>query len=56
MAIEVSLIAWLTNNYDSIDIDETKIYVNLVSIIIISIVIIVVNKIAFKKMDELEEI
>jgi len=56
MAIEISLIAWLVNNYDNSNIAEVKIYMNVFAIFVVSIMIIVVNKVAFKKINELEDL
>ncbi len=56
MAIEISLIAWLANNYDNKDVASSKIYLDVFAIIVISIMIIVLNKVVFKKIDELEDL
>ena len=56
MAIDISLIGWLANHYDKIDVSEIKIYLNLAAIMLVSLVVIFVNKIAFKKIDELEDL
>ncbi len=56
MAIEITLIGWLANNYDNSSIDPTKIYMNIVAILVVSIIIIFVNKVAFRKIDDLENL
>ena len=56
MAIEISLIAWLANNYDNENISASKVYLNVLSIFIVSVVVILINKTAFKKIDELGEL
>ena len=56
MAIEITLIGWLANNYDNSSLDPIKIYMNIVAIIIVSAIIIYVNKVAFRKIDDLENL
>ena len=55
-AIDVSLIAWIANNYDKIDINVTKIYVASFIAVVIAFSIIFVNKKAIKKLDKLEQL
>jgi hypothetical protein len=56
MAIEITLIGWLANNYDNPSWDSIKIYMNIVAIIIVSAIIIYVNKVAFRKIADLENL
>ncbi len=49
-------IAWLANNYDNTSIDSLKLYMGFTGIVIVSAIIIYVNKIAFKKINSLEEL
>lgn len=56
MAIEITLIGWLANNYDNTSLDPIKIYMNIVAIMIVSAIIIYVNKVAFRKIDDLENL
>ena len=55
-AIDVSLIGWIANNYDKINTNNAKIYVASIIAILIAFVIIYINKIAIKKLDELEKL
>lgn len=56
MAIEISLLGWLASNYDNEGIAEIKIYLSVFAILVVSVIVIVINKIAFKKIDELEDL
>ena len=56
MAIEISLIGWLANNYDKVDISQEKVYMNLFAIIISSIAVTFINKMAFRRIDKLGEL
>ena len=54
VATAVTLIGWLASNYESV-----QIYLSIASFVVILavlVLIIIINKIAFKKMDELEEL
>jgi len=54
VATDISLIAWLFNNYD--DISIVKSIMSTFIMIVISIAIIVVNRKAMLKIDELEDL
>ena len=56
MAIQISLIGWLANHYDDVGISVEKLYASVVGIIVISIVVIIINKMAFKRMEELGDL
>jgi hypothetical protein len=56
MAIDISLIGWLATNYDQNDISQVKIYASVIAIAVVSFIVILINKSAFKKIDELEEL
>ena len=54
VATAATLIGWLASNYESV-----QIYLSIASFVVILavlVLIIIINKIAFKKMDELEEL
>ena len=54
VATAITLIGWLASNYESV-----QIYLSIASFVVILavlVLIIIINKIAFKKMDELEEL
>ena len=55
-AIDVSLVGWIANNYDKIDINENKIYLASLIAVAIAFAIIMINKKAIKKLDELEKL
>ncbi len=55
-AVDVSLVGWLANNYDKVDINKTKIYLGTLIALLIAAVIVYVNKKAMKKIDELEDL
>jgi|SaaInlStandDraft_3_1057020.scaffolds.fasta_scaffold241171_1 hypothetical protein len=55
-AILVSLVGWYMTYYDNNNIADIKKYLTLLGILTSSVIIIVVNKIAFKKIDELEDL
>lgn len=55
-AILVTLVGWYVTNYDNPNTADIKKYFTLVGILTSSVIIIVVNKIAFKKIDELEDL
>jgi len=52
-AIVVSLIGWIATHYQSENLD---IYLAFVLVIVISISLVKINRKAYKKMDELEEL
>jgi formate hydrogenlyase subunit 3/multisubunit Na+/H+ antiporter MnhD subunit len=55
-AILVSLVGWYVTYYDNHNVADIKKYLTLLGILTSSAIIIVVNKIAFKKIDELGEL
>jgi len=52
-AIVVSLIGWIATNYEKGNLD---IYIALFLVVMISVSLVKINKKAYKKMDELEEL
>jgi len=55
-AILVSLVSWYVTYYDNSSIADIKKYLTLLGIFTSSAIIIIVNKIAFKNIDELEDL
>ena len=54
VATDITLIGWLVTNYE-----EKSLTISIMAtstVVIVSFIIILINKIAFKKMDELEEL
>jgi len=56
VAIDISLLGWMANHYDDINTYETKIYMAFFAIIIVSAIVVFVNKVAYRKIDELENL
>lgn len=56
MAIDISLIGWLASSYDQDGVSMLKVYASVGAIAIVSAVVVLINKRAFKKIDELEEL
>lgn len=56
VAIDISILGWLTNNYNKEDISLIKIFIGLILVAIVTISIVITNKKAMKKIDELEEL
>jgi F0F1-type ATP synthase assembly protein I len=52
-AIVVSLIGWIATHYEKASLD---VYIALFLVVIISISLVQINRKAYKKMDELEEL
>ncbi|MFP4332663.1 MAG: hypothetical protein ACLFQJ_05130 [Campylobacterales bacterium] len=56
MAIDISLIGWLASSCDQDGVSMLKVYASVGAIAIVSAVVVLINKRAFKKIDELEEL
>ncbi len=56
VAIDISILGWLANNYDKEDISLIKIAIGLVLVAIVTLSIVITNKKAMNKIDELEEL
>ncbi|MDF1884290.1 hypothetical protein JHD49_10085 [Sulfurimonas sp. SAG-AH-194-C21] len=55
-AINLTLIAWLTNNYSDTTLEPWRIYLGVLIVLLVSFAIIYVNKKAISKIDALEEL
>ena len=55
IAIDISLLGWMANHYDNAT-NETKIYMALFAIIVVSTIVVLINKVAYRKIDELEDL
>jgi len=51
-AVFVSLVGWTVQHYDRGGI----VYISLITIVVVALMIVAINKMAYKKMDELEEL
>ena len=55
VAIDISLLAWLANNIDD-NISIIKLFISFILIILVTLGIVLTNKKALEKIDELEEL
>ena len=56
VAIDISLIGWMANHYDDSNTYEIKMYMSFFAIMIVSAIVVFVNKVAYRKIDELENL
>ena len=54
VATDITLIGWLVSNFENKSLAMSIIATS--TVVIVSIIIILINKIAFRKMDELEDL
>jgi len=56
VAIDISLIGWMANHYDDSNMYEIKTYMAFFAIMVVSGIVVFVNKVAYRKIDELENL